>query len=181
MAKQKSNLDRKLDSFARVTFLGEDGRPKSAVWLYAFLLAIGFGLLYVLLYLVFGFLFGKNGDAGLFTVILHALITAVVGSIPPVLLCAFLKEDRKALVAYAYVWLAVLFVLSLIMGVLLCDWKGGNGWIEFTALLTVVFFPSLAAILFGGIPAWILWRAERKRMKAAEEAPQKERPSYYNT
>lgn len=180
MAKKQSKLDQKLDSFARAAFLGADGKPKSAVWLYAFLLAILFGLLYVAVYLVFGYLFGKNTEAGLGTVVLHTLITAVVGSIPAVLLAVFLKEDRKALVAYAYVWLAVLFVLSLIMGFLLCDWKGGNGWTEFTALATVVFFPSLLSILVGGIPAWILFRKEMKRMtEQAQQTPA--RPSYYNT
>ncbi len=180
MAKKQSKLDRKIDAFARAAFIGEDGKPKSAVWLYAFLLTIGFGLLYVLLYLVFGFLFGKNGDAGFGTVVLHALVTAVLGSVPAVLLAVFLKAERKALVAYAYVWLAVLFVLSLIMGFLLCDWKGGNGWTELIALSTVVFFPSLLAILVGGIPTWILYRKARKT-QTEEEPPAKSRPSYYNT
>ena len=180
MARKQSNLDRKIDAFARATFIGADGKPKSAAWLYAFLLAIGFGLLYVAVYLVFGFLLGKDGNAGLGTVVLHALITAVLGSVPAVLLAVFLKQQNKALVAYAYVWLAVLFVLSLIMGFLLCDWKGGNGWTEFIALATVVFFPSLLAILVGGVPAWILYRRARK-MPQAEEPPAKKRPSYYNT
>lgn len=180
MAKQQSKLDRKIDAFARVTFIGEDGKPKSAVWLYAFLLAIGFGLLYVALYLVFGFLFGKNTGAGLGTVVLHALVTALIGSVPAVLLAFLLKEQRKALVAYAYIWLAVLFVLSLVMGFLLCDWKGGNGWTEFIALATVVFFPSLLAILIGGVPSWLLYRRERKKQSMQEELAPK-RPSYYNT
>ena len=31
MAKSKSRLDQKLDAFARVTFLGEDGKPKKSL------------------------------------------------------------------------------------------------------------------------------------------------------
>lgn len=180
MAKQKSNLDRKLDAFARVTFLGEDGRPKSAVWLYAFLLSIGFGIVYVAAYLGLGFLLGSSGEAQLGTVVLHALLTAAVSGIPAVLLAVFLKEQKKALVAYAYSWLAILFVLSLILGFLLCDWRGGHGWEELIVLTTIVFFPSLLAILFGGIPAWILWKKERRKLLAAEQKKDS-RPSYYNT
>lgn len=180
MAKSKSRLDQKLDAFARVTFLGEDGKPKSAVWLYAFLIAIVIALVDVALYLGLGFLFGQNENAALWTVALHALAVAVLGAIPAVLLAVFLKEDRKALIAYAYLWLAVLFVLSLGMGILLCDWAGGNGWTELIALGTVVFFPSLLCIGIGGAPAWILWIRERNRLRAIEEEAVR-RPSYYNT
>lgn len=179
MARKQSKLDQKLDSFARVTFLSPDGKPKSAVWLYAFMIAILFGLLFVAVYLVFGFLFGKTANAGVGTIILHALISAVIGSIPAVLLAVFLKEDRKALIAYAYVWLSVLWVMSLIMGFLLCDWKGGNGWADFITLVTIVYVPSLLAILIGGIPAWVLFLRERKRLTEQEQTPA--RPSYYNT
>lgn len=170
MAMKQSKFDRKLDLFARATFIGADGRPKSAAWLYAFMLAILFGLLYVAVYLVFGFLLGKNTEAGIGTIFLHALLSSAASSIPAVLLAVFLKEEKKALVAYAYVWLAVLLVLSLIMGFLLCDWKGGNGWADFTTLATIVYFPSLLAVLAGGIPAWLLYRRERRGMPDDNDA-----------
>ncbi|MBQ3663743.1 MAG: hypothetical protein II914_06390 [Clostridia bacterium] len=180
MTKKQSNLDRKLDSFARVTFIGADGRPKSAVWLYAFMLSILFGLLFVAAYLAFGFLFGRNADAGIGTIVLHALVSAVAGSIPAILLAVLLKKEKKALTAYAYVWLAVLFVLSLIMGLLLCDWKSGTGWADFLTLATIVYFPSLLAILIGGIPSWILYRRECRRLNEIGRRAS-DRPTYYNS
>ncbi len=180
MAGKKSKLDRKLDAFARAAFLDENGKPKSTVWLYGFLLALLFGVVYLGVYLGFGFLFGRSGQATLGTVLLHALITAVVGSIPAVLLAIFLKEDRKALPAYAYIWLAILFALTFFMGLLLCDWANGNGLRDLITLSTLVYMPSLLSILIGGIPTWILWRRERQRQFEAQDEA-KSRPSYYNT
>lgn len=184
MAKSKSKLDQKLDAFARVTFLTEDGRPKSAVWLYAFLISLGIAILTVALYLLLGFWLGAMAAGSIGLIVLHAVLTAALGSIPSILLARLLRDEHKVLIAYAYVWLLVLFVLSLIMGVLLCDWAGGSGWIDLVTLSTIVFFPALLSILIGGVPAWLLWRAAKQRMLAEEEeaaAQAPKRPSYYNT
>lgn len=181
MAKKRSKLDQKLDAFARVTFLDQDGKPKSTVWLYAFLLALLFSILGVAAYLGTGFLFGRIEQGGFWIVLLHAFTAAVVGNILPILLAVFLKGDRKAFVAYAFVWLAILFVMSLIFGFLLCDWAGGNGWIELITLGTIVFLPSFLSILIGGIPSWLLFRAYRRQRDEAKEEQTKSRPSYYNT
>ena len=42
MAKERSKLQRRIDAFTRVLFLDENGKPKSATFLYSFLLAILF-------------------------------------------------------------------------------------------------------------------------------------------
>ena len=184
MAKSKSKLDQKLDAFARVTFLTEDGKPKSAVWLYAFLISLGIAVLTVALYLLLGFWLGQMMPGSVGLIVLHALLSAALGSVPSILLARFLADEHKVLIAYAYVWLAVLFVLSLIMGLLLCDWAGGNGWADWITLVTIVFFPALLSILIGGIPAWLWYRAARRRLlekEAAAEAEAPRRPSYYNT
>ena len=59
MAKKQSNFEKRINEFARVTFLTEDGKPKSAVWLYAFMLSILFGVFYLGIYLGAGTLLGK--------------------------------------------------------------------------------------------------------------------------
>ena len=51
MAKERSKLQRCVDSFTRSLFLDENGKPKSATFLYAFLLSLLFVAVYIAAYL----------------------------------------------------------------------------------------------------------------------------------
>ena len=68
MAKKQSSLDRKINEFSRVTFLDETGRPKSAAWLYSFLLAILYALLYIAVFIGSGLLLGRWMPASLLVI-----------------------------------------------------------------------------------------------------------------
>ena len=181
MAGKQSTFDRKVNEFARVTFLDKDGKPKSAVWLYAFMLAILFAVLYVGVYLAAGFLLGRIWpDGPVHAILLQYLITAVIGSGLCLLSVLIFKGPRRCFVYFAYIWLAILLGMMVLTSLFMCDWASGNGWLDFWMFCVVVFFPSILAILSGGIPARILWRRElQKQYEAQEQA--KSRPSYYNT
>ena len=181
MARKQSNLDKKFNEFARVTFLTEDGKPKSAVWLYAFMLSILFAVLYLAVYLGSGFLLGKLWPEGSVTaILLQYLITAVIGSGLCLLSALIFKGPRRCFVYYAYIWLAILLGMMVLTSLFMCDWASGEGWSIFWQYCVLVFIPSILSIMAGGIPARILWHRELTKQREAEEAA-KARPSYYNT
>ena len=96
MAGKGSNFQRKLDGVLRSLFLEENGRPKSAVLLYSFLLAILFVLLYGASYLLLlGPLESALSGAPVWVRNLaEYVVPALVGSIP-CLLIAFLPGEKR--------------------------------------------------------------------------------------
>ncbi len=180
MAKERSKLQRRIDSLTRALFLDENGKPKSATFLYSFLLAILFGAIYAAAYLLlldplhnaFGRLpvFWQN--------VLQYLIPAVAGSVPCVLSIFLFRGENKRLVPNAYLWMAALLVLIMLAALLLIDWS--DAATEYGLFWMILGLPVLVSAVVGGIPAFLLYRQELKRRKAAEERA-KSHPSYYNT
>ena len=180
MAKKQSGFEKRIDEFARVTFLTKDGKPKSAVWLYAFMLSILFALIYLAVYLASGFLLGKVWpDGSVPAILLQYLVTMTIGSGLCLLSCLLFKGPRRCFVWYAYIWLSVLLVMMVLTSLLMCDWTSGEGGSIFWQWCVLIFFPSILSILTGGIPAWILWRRELRKKQEAE-ATAKARPSWYS-
>lgn len=180
MARKQSNFEKKVNEFARVTFLTKDGKPKSAVWLYAFMLSILFALFYLAIYLVSGFLLGKVWpDGSVLAILLQYLATAAIGSGLCLLSVLIFKGPRRCFVYYAYIWLVILLGMMVFTSLFMCDWASGEGWSIFWQYCMLLFFPSILSILAGGIPARLLWHKELMKQREAEEA--KARPSYYNT
>ena len=181
MAKKQSKLENKLNEISRVAFLDENGRPKSAVWLYSFMIGLAFAVLYVALFIGSGLLLSRLfTEASLWIILLQYLITAVVGSIPGILLAVFLREDRKALIWYAYIWILILLLLTVPATLMMSDWKEGYGWTDMWLFCVYLYFPALLCFAAGGIPVRALWRKEQEQMAELEEIA-KSRPSYYNT
>ena len=181
MARKQSNLDKKFNEFARVTFLTEDGKPKSAVWLYAFMLSILFGIFYLGIYLGSGTLLGKIwADGSVWALLLQMLATAVIGGALCLAFCLVFRGPRRCFVYYAYIWLAILLGMMFLTTLFMCDWKGGEGWLDFWSFCVLLYFPSILSILAGGIPARILWNRELGKQQEAETKA-KSRPSWYNS
>ena len=181
MAGKQSRIEKKVNEFARVTFLTEDGKPKSAVWLYAFMLSILFAVFYLAVYIGSGLLLGKLWpDGSVWAIVLQYLATAVIGSGLCLLFCLVFRGPRRCFVWYSYIWLAILLGMMVLTSLFMCDWAGGEGWSIFWQYCTLVFFPSILSILAGGIPARILWRRELEKQKEAAERAAS-RPSWYNT
>ena len=70
MAKKPDKLDRKFTEFSRVTFLDENGRPKSAAWLYSFMLGLLYAILYAAVFIGTGLLLGKLENPSGFVIVL---------------------------------------------------------------------------------------------------------------
>lgn len=179
MAAKRSDFQRKLDGVLRGLFLEENGRPKSAVLLYSFLLAILFVVLYGASYLLLldpletafsgAPVWGRN--------LAEYLIPALAGSIP-CLLIAFLPGDTKRLVLGAYLWMGGLLVAMMLFELLLIDWSDAAA--EYGLFMAILNLPALASVLMGGIPALLLYRKEQKA-RAEAERKASERPSWYRS
>ena len=178
MAKKQSSLDRRFNEFSRVTFLDENGRPKSAAWLYSFLLALLYAILYAAAFIGAGLLLGRVMDASLLVIPLQYLLTAVIGSIPCVALL-FVFKEHKGYVVGAYLWLIVLVLLTIPATLLMSDWSEGYGWTDLWMFCIYLFFPAILSIGVGGTAAYLLYRRYRRAEEA--EIAAKDRPSYYNT
>ena len=179
MAGKGSNFQRKLDGVLRGLFFEENGRPKSAVLLYSFLLAILFILVYGASYLL---LLGPletalSGAPVWVRNLAEYVVPALAGSVL-CLLVAFLPGDTKRLVLGAYLWMAGLLVSMMLFELLLIDWS--DAATEYGLFMAIVNLPGLASVLTGGIPALLLYGRDRKARAAADsKAP--ERPSWYGS
>ena len=181
--KEKTAFGRTVDAFCRALFLTEDGRPKSAAFLYSFCLAILFLLLYLLSYLLLldplERLFA-GVPAGLRN-LMEILLPALAGSVPCVCLFFPLKKNRN-LVPAAFLWLLVLLIGSMVMMLLLCDWSDGG--MEYRLFLYLLAAPAGASLLIGGTASALLFRAfSRKEAAAAQAAEERAsaRPTWYGS
>ena len=172
--KERSNLSKKIDGWARAIFLTKEGKPKSASLLYSFALALFFVVVYVAVFTLLIPLIekGLSGTPVWVRNCAEILIPAVLGSLP----CAgmgFVSKKRPELIVQAYAWLAVFFVMTLIIMLLTA---GGN-----TSALGMMVFallaPFFAAIVIGGTAALLIYR--KKMNERAREEKEKNRPSYY--
>ena len=179
MAGKGSNFQRKLDGVLRSLFLEENGRPKSAVLLYSFLLAILFVLLYGASYLLLlGPLESALSGAPVWVRNLaEYVVPALAGSVL-CLLIAFLPGGKKRLVLGAYLWMGGLLVAMMLFELLLIDWS--DAATEYGLFMAIVNLPGLASVLTGGIPALLLYRREQ-RAQAEAESKAAERPSWYRS
>ncbi len=180
MAKERSKLQRRIDSWTRALFLDENGKPKSAAFLYAFLLALLFGAVYAAAYLLLLDPLNR-AFAGLPTFwqnVLQYLLPAIAGSVPCVLSIFLFRGENKRLVPNAYLWMLAILVLIMLAALLLIDWS--DAATEYGLFWMILGLPILISALVGGIPAFLLYRRELKKRKAIEEQA-KGRPSYYNT
>ena len=180
MAKERSKLQRWVDSFTRALFLDENGKPKSATFLYAFLLALLFAGVYVAAYLLLLDPLHEafSGIPTFLQNVLQYLVPALIGSVPCVLLIFLFRGENKRLVPCAYLFLAIMLVLIMLAELLLIDWSDAKT--EYTLFWMLLGLPLLLSVVCGGVPAFLLWCHIRNKQKK-EQAKAPNRPSYYNT
>lgn len=145
----ESKLRRKLDSFWTALFLTPEGRPKSAMLLYAFCLSILFAVLYGACYFflidVLEQLFA-GASVGVRNV-MEAVIPGLLGSA----VCGstyFLQRKDKRIVPVAYLWLWGYAVLILISMALFGDAESFRIFLYFFAMLVPVGLITGSAYVF---------------------------------
>ena len=180
MAKERSKLQRWIDDVTRALFLDENGKPKSATFLYAFLLAIMYAGVYAAAYLLLLDPLNNalSGLSVFWQNVLEYLIPALVGSVPCVLLIFAFRGENKRLVPNAYLWLAAFFVLTFFGELLIINWS--DAATELHLFFVIIGLPLLVSIVCGGVPAFLLYRRVLKK-RAAEQEQAPHRPSFYNT
>lgn len=156
-----SKLRKKLDGFWAALFLTPDGRPKSAMLLYAFCLSILFVLLYGASYFflidVVERLFA-GASVGVRN-LMEALLPGIVGSA----VCGstfFLQRKDKRIIPVAYLWLWLYAVVVLITMALFGDAENFRIFLYFFTLLVP------AGLLSGSAYVFLLYRRHRRAERA---------------
>lgn len=150
-------LRNKMDRFFRVLFFTEQGRPKSAMFLYSFCLSLLFFALYALSY---GFLIDVLERA--FTgesVLVRNILQSILPGLAATLVCCsmfFLFPDKR-LVPVAYIWLAAYALAALIIMLAITSKDEFRIFLFFFTLL-VPF-----GLICGGTISFTLLRRDRRR------------------
>jgi len=158
-----TTIRQKLDRFWSVLFLTEEGRPKSAAFLYSFCLSLLFFAVYAVSY---GFLIDLLekllvNDSVLLRNIAQCVLPGLAGTI---VCCAmfFLFKDRR-LVPMAYLWLVFYAIFAFVTMFLLTAKEEFRIFLYFFAMLVPV------GLISGGVLSFLLFRWYRAR-EAREKA-----------
>lgn len=175
--KEPSKFSRKVDAFCKALFLTEEGKPKSAVLLYSFCMALLFFFIYLAADALFvALLKDVFTEANFLTTVVEYLLPGTVAGIVCVCFC-FLFREKKNIVSSAFIWLCAITLAAMITMLFLCD--PADGMFEYRFFLLIVVLPFLVFLAVGTAGTQVIVRKWRKRKE--EEAAAKNRPSYYNT
>lgn len=164
---KRSKFQRKLDGFLRHLFFEENGKPKSASLLYAFLLAILFLLIYGASYLILldPLEAALSERAAWVRNAAEYLLPALAGS-TLCLLFLLLPGKKKEVVTGAYAWMAVFLAAAMIFELFLIDWSDAKT--DYGMFMAILGLPGIVSVLSGGVPAALMIRRERRKQKTQE-------------
>jgi hypothetical protein len=160
----EGTLRDKLDHFWRILFLNEQGRPKSAMFLYSFCLCLLFFAVYAT---AFFFLIDvlENAFATSSVLLRNILQSVLPGLLGSLVCCAlFYAFPDKRLVPVAYLWLAAFALAALITMALLTEKEEFRIFLYFFAMLV----PS--GLISGGLISFLQLRSYRRKAGKAKEA-----------
>ena len=153
----------KLDHFWRVLFLNEQGRPKSAMFLYSFCLSLLFFAIYTAAYF---FLIDVLESAfAASSVLVRNLFQSVLpGLLGTVVCCAlFYVFPDKRLVPVSYLWLAALALAALLTMAFITEKEEFRIFLYFFAMLV----PS--GLVSGGLISFLQFRRYRQKIAQVKE------------
>jgi hypothetical protein len=154
----------KLDRFWRILFLNEQGRPKSAMFLYSFCLSLLFFAIYAASYF---FLIDVLESAfAASSVLMRNILQAVLPGLAGTLVCCalFYVFPDKRLVPVAYLWLAAFALAALITMACITEREEFRIFLYFFAMLIP------AGLLSGGLISFLQFRRYRQKAEKAKEA-----------
>lgn len=157
-------LRQKLDQFWRVLFLTEEGRPKSAMFLYSFCLSLLFLIVYSLSY---GFLIDviEKSFPGS-TVLVRNILQSVLPGLAATLVCCsffFLFPDKR-LIPAAYLWLAVYAVIAFVTMAFMSSGEELQIFLYFFAMLVPV------GLISGGLISFLLLNRHNRKNRMQNHA-----------
>lgn len=178
--KEQSKFSKKIDTICRALFLTEEGKPKSAAFLYSFCLAVLFFGIYLGADVAcVAFLNEKFPEPTTWVNILQFALPGVAAAAVCVCFTFFFRTiENKKIVPSAFAWLCALTLGAMIIMIFLCD--PADSLLEYRLFMYIVIGPILVFLVAGTLGSQLL---VRKYM--AEEAQRKQnmpkRASYYNT
>ncbi len=142
-------LRKKLDRFWAALFLTEEGKPKSAVFLYSFCVSLLFAIIYGIAYnFLIDWIETLFADSS--SVFMRNLLQSVVPGLAGSVVCCstwFGFRDRR-LVPAAYLWLTFFALAALIGMAFICEQGEYRIFLYFFAMLVPVGLISGAAFSF---------------------------------
>ncbi len=162
MAKrEKGQLSRKVDQICQAIFLTENGKPKSALLIYSFSLALLFIVVFIVSYMLLleplemAF---KNMSVFVRNLVEYT-IPALVGCIPCLSL-SFAFRERKNMVAASFSWLDVIVIIMFVTMAFMVD--KGDWATEYRLFLTVLGLPMLISAVLGTVGSQVIYRKRRR-------------------
>ena len=169
MAKgDRGQLSRKIDQICSAIFLTENGKPKSALLIYSFSLALVFIIVFIASYMLLleplemafqaRSVFVRN--------VVEYTVPAIIGCIPCLAL-SFAFKERKNMVPAAFTWLDVIVLIMFVTMAFMVD--KSDGATEYKMFLAIIGLPMLISAVLGTVGSQIIYwrrrRAEALRME----------------
>lgn len=162
MAKgDRGQLSRKIDQICSAIFLTENGKPKSALLIYSFSLALVFIIVFIASYMLLleplemafqaRSVFVRN--------VVEYTVPAIIGCIPCLAL-SFAFKERKNMVAAAFTWLDVIVLIMFVTMAFMAD---KDDWVtEYRMFLAIIGLPMLISGVLGTVGAQTIYRRRRR-------------------
>ena len=159
--KERGQLSRKVDQICSAIFLTEDGKPKSALLIYSFSLALVFVVVFLASYMLLLEPIEKAFQARSVFVrnVVEYTVPAIVGCIPALAL-SFAFRERKNMVAVAFIWLDVIVLIMFVTMAFMTE--KGEWATEYGLFLTIIGLPMLISAVLGTLGSQIIYRRRRR-------------------
>ena len=162
MAKKGSGqLSGKIDQICKAIFLTEDGKPKSALLIYSFSLALVFVVVFIASYMLLLESLENAFQARPVFVrnVVEYTVPAIVGCVPCLAL-SFAFRQRKNMVAAAFTWLDVIVIIMFVTMLFMVD---RSDWAtEYRLFLTIIGLPMLISAVLGTVGSQMIYRRRRR-------------------
>ena len=162
MAKgEKGQFSRKIDQICQAVFLTESGKPKSALLIYSFSLALLFIAVFIVSYMLLleplemafqsRSVFVRN--------LVEYSVPAIIGCIPCLAL-SFAFRERKNMVAASFTWVDVIVVIMFLTMVFMVD--KADWATEYRFFLAILGLPMLISAVLGTVGSQVIYRKRRR-------------------
>ena len=158
--KERGLLSRKVDQICSAIFLTEDGKPKSALLIYSFSLALVFVVVFLASYMLLLEPLENAFQARSVFVrnVVEYTVPAIVGCIPCLAL-SFAFRERKNMVAASFTWLDVIVLIMFVTMAFMAD---KSDWAtEYRLFLTIIGLPMLISAVLGTVGSQVIYRKRR--------------------
>ncbi len=162
MAKEdRGQLSRKVDRICQAIFLTENGKPKSALLIYSFSLALLFVVVFIASYMLLlePLEMAFQNKSVFVRNLVEYSIPAIIGCLPCLAL-SFAFRERKNMVAASFTWFDVIVIIMFVTMAFMVD---KSDWAtEYRLFLNILGLPMLISALLGTVGSQVIYRRRRR-------------------